>query len=88
MPCFLGENIKYLGKCSKKQKHQPFARNRLCMEVSEPWHVQVLLKRRAELISVPGPTGQPCPRASVSDSSEGEITTGETTEEVFEESEI
>ncbi|CAM5156730.1 unnamed protein product [Eretmochelys imbricata] len=91
MQCFLGENIKYLGKCSKKQKHQHFANNRLCMEVSEPWAVQLqqaLLNRRAVLSSEPGPTGEPYPRASVSDSSEGEVTTGETTEEVFEESEI
>uniref|UniRef100_A0A8C8SPG6 Glucagon-like peptide 2 receptor n=1 Tax=Pelusios castaneus TaxID=367368 RepID=A0A8C8SPG6_9SAUR len=88
MPCFLGENIKYLGKCSKKQKHQHFVSKRLCVEVSDPWRVQVLLKRRADLNSAPGPAGQPYPRTSVSDSSEGEITVGETTEEVLEESEI
>uniref|UniRef100_A0A8C0H633 Glucagon like peptide 2 receptor n=1 Tax=Chelonoidis abingdonii TaxID=106734 RepID=A0A8C0H633_CHEAB len=91
MQCFLGENIKYLGKYSKKQKHQHFANNRLCVEVSEPWAAQlqqVLLNGRADLSSEPGPTGEPYPRASVSDSSEGEVTAGETTEEVFEESEI
>uniref|UniRef100_K7GJ88 Glucagon like peptide 2 receptor n=1 Tax=Pelodiscus sinensis TaxID=13735 RepID=K7GJ88_PELSI len=89
--CFLGENIKYLEKCSKKQKHHHFANCRLCMKVSEPWAMQlqqVLSKRGADISPETGPIRKPHPRASVSDSSEGEITTGETTVEVFEESEI
>ncbi|XP_074871100.1 glucagon-like peptide 2 receptor [Carettochelys insculpta] len=91
MQCFLGENIKYLGKYSKKQKCQNFANCSSCMKVSKPWAVQlqkVLLRKTADLSSAPGPAGEPYPRASVSESSEGEVTTGETTEEVFEETEI
>lgn len=49
---------------------------------------QVLVKQRTDLRPEPGCALQSRPRASMSDSSEGEVTTGETTEEVFEESEI
>ncbi|KAM6121233.1 LOW QUALITY PROTEIN: glucagon-like peptide 2 receptor [Pterocles gutturalis] len=90
--CFLGENIKYLRKCSQKRKKQHFgSKHHLCLEASEPWGVQlqqVLVKHRTELSLEPGCALPARPRASRSDSSEGEVTTGETTEEVFEESEI
>lgn len=83
--CFLGENIKYLRKCSQKRKKQHLSsKHRCCLEVSTPWDMQlqqVLRRQRTE--PSPGP-----PQMSMSDSSEGEVTTGETTEEVFEESEI
>uniref|UniRef100_A0A8C3Y8T6 Glucagon-like peptide 2 receptor n=1 Tax=Catharus ustulatus TaxID=91951 RepID=A0A8C3Y8T6_CATUS len=83
--CFLGENIKYLRKCSQKRKKQHLSsKQHLCLEVSKPWDVQlqqVLGRQRTE--GSPG-----LPQMSMSDSSEGEVTTGETTEEVFEESEI
>lgn len=90
--CFLGENIKYLRACSQKGKKQPLgSRRRGCPEPREPWGAQL-----QQLRAKPGPglsAGAGCalpsrPRASLSDSSEGEVTTGETTEEVFEESEI
>lgn len=90
--CFLGENIKYLRKCSQKRKKQHLSsKQHLCLEASEPWAVQlqqVLVQRRTELSPEPGCAPPSRPRASMSDSSEGEVTTGETTEEVFEESEI
>lgn len=83
--CFLGENIKYLRKCSQKRKKQHLSKKQhLCLEVSRPWDgqlQQVLRRQRTE--GSPG-----LPQMSMSDSSEGEVTTGETTEEVFEESEI
>ena len=90
--CFLGQNIKYLRKCSQKEKKQHLSSNHLCMEVSEPWDMklqQVLAKQRAVPCTELGHALPSRLRASVSDSSEGEVTTGETTEEVvFEESEI
>lgn len=49
---------------------------------------QVLVKQRKDLSPEPGCARPSRLRASMSDSSEGEVTTGETTEEVFEESEI
>jgi len=49
---------------------------------------QVLVKQRIDLSPQPGHALPSLLRASMSDSSEGEVTTGETTEEVFEESEI
>ncbi|KAF2981437.1 hypothetical protein EK904_000643 [Melospiza melodia maxima] len=77
--CFLGENIKYLRKCSQKRKKQHLgSRHHLCLEVSKPWELQ-LQKRQS-----PGAKAGP-PQMSMSDSSEGEVTTAETTEEVFEE---
>ncbi|XP_025902789.1 glucagon-like peptide 2 receptor [Nothoprocta perdicaria] len=85
--CFLGENIKYLRKCSQKPKKQHVGSNTLCQKVIEPWNMQlqqVLVKNRTDIC--PGCALPSCPRASMSDSSE-EVTTGETTEEVFEESE-
>ncbi|XP_009679957.1 glucagon-like peptide 2 receptor isoform X2 [Struthio camelus] len=88
--CFLGENIKYLRKCSQKQKNQHLSSNTFCRKVSEPWSVQlqqVLVKNRTDLCPESGCALPSCPRVSISDSSE-EVTTGETTEEVFEESEI
>ncbi|PKU41145.1 glucagon-like peptide 2 receptor [Limosa lapponica baueri] len=90
--CFLGENIKYLRKCSQKQKKQHLGnKHHLRLEAREPWGMQlqqVLVKQRTNLSTEPGCALPSCPRASMSDSSEGEVTTGETTEEVFEESEI
>ncbi|XP_009700278.1 PREDICTED: glucagon-like peptide 2 receptor [Cariama cristata] len=90
--CFLGENIKYLRKCSQKQKTQHLSsKHHLCLEASEPWGMQlqqVLVKQRTDLSPEPGYALPSHPGASMSDSSEGEVTTGETTEEVFEESEI
>lgn len=90
--CFLGENIKYLRKCSQKQKKQHLGnKHHLRLEAREPWGIQlqqVLVKQRTNLSTEPGCALPSCPRASMSDSSEGEVTTGETTEEVFEESEI
>lgn len=90
--CFLGENIKYLRKCSQKRKKQHLSsKYHLRLEASEPWGMQlqqVLVKQRTNLSPEPGSALPSCPRASMSDSSEGEVTTGETTEEVFEESEI
>ncbi|XP_072208060.1 glucagon-like peptide 2 receptor [Excalfactoria chinensis] len=90
--CFLGRNIKYLRKCSQKEKKQHLSSNHLCLEVSESWGMklpQVLVKERAVPCMKPGHALPSHLRASVSDSSEGEVTTGETTEEVvFEESEI
>ncbi|XP_068269517.1 glucagon-like peptide 2 receptor [Nyctibius grandis] len=89
--CFLGENIKYLRKCSQKRKKQHLgSKHHLCLEASEPWGMQlqqVLVKQRTDLSPEPGCALPSCPRTSMSDSSE-EVTTGETTEEVFEESEI
>ncbi|OWK53042.1 Glucagon-like peptide 2 receptor [Lonchura striata] len=83
--CFLGENIKYLRKCSqKRQKQQLSSRQRFCLELSKPWELQlqkVLGRQSTEATAGPA-------QMSMSDSSEGEVTTGETTEEVFEESEI
>lgn len=80
--CFLGENIKYLRKCSQKRKKQHLSsRQHLCLEVSKPWELQ-LQKRQS-----PGAQAGPA-QMSMSDSSEGEVTTAETTEELFEESEI
>lgn len=91
-PCFLGENIKYLRKCSQKRKNSTSAANTtLCLEASEPWGMQlqqVLVQQRTNLSPEPGCALLSHPWASMSDSSEGEVTTGETTEEVFEESEI
>ncbi|XP_040386290.1 glucagon-like peptide 2 receptor [Cygnus olor] len=90
--CFLGENIKYLRKCSQKQKKKHPSSKHLCLEESEPWGMklqQVLANQRTDQCSEPGCRLPSHLRASVSDSSEGEVTTGETTEEVvFEESEI
>ncbi|XP_038013057.1 glucagon-like peptide 2 receptor isoform X2 [Motacilla alba alba] len=84
--CFLGENIKYLRKCSQKRKKQHLSsgRHHFCLEVSKPWELQLqkVLGRQS-----PGAKAGP-PQMSMSDSSEGEVTTAETTEEVFEESEI
>ncbi|XP_025968996.1 glucagon-like peptide 2 receptor [Dromaius novaehollandiae] len=87
--CFLGENIKYLRKCPQKQKTQHLGSNILCQKVIEPWNghlQQALVKNRRENCPGLGCALPSCPRASISDSSE-EVTTGETTEEVFEESE-
>ena len=90
--CFLGENIKYLRKCSQKRKKQHLSsKHHLCLEASKPWGVQlqqVLVKQRTDFSPEPGCALPSHPRASMSDSSEGEVTTGETTEEVFEETEI
>ncbi|OXB71010.1 UNVERIFIED_CONTAM: hypothetical protein H355_007849 [Colinus virginianus] len=90
--CFLGKNIKYLKNCSQKPKKQHLSSNHLCLEVSEPLGMklqQVLVKQRAFPRTKPDHVLPSHLRASVSDSSEGEVTTGETTEEVvFEESEI
>lgn len=90
--CFLGENIKYLRKCSQKQKKKHPNSKHLCLEESKPWGMQlqqVLANQRTDQCSEPGCRLPSHLRASVSDSSEGEVTTGETTEEVvFEESEI
>ncbi|XP_025066539.1 glucagon-like peptide 2 receptor [Alligator sinensis] len=89
--CFLGENIKYLGKYSKKPKKQHQASNQFYLEISEPCSMQLqqtMVKRTADINPDPGPAVHRNPRFSMSDSSEGEVTTGETTEEVFEESEI
>lgn len=90
--CFLGQNIKYLRRCSQKEKKEHLSSNHLCLEVSEPWGMklqQLLAKQRAVPCTEQGCALPPRLRASVSDSSEGEVTTGETTEEVvFEESEI
>ncbi|XP_010165554.2 glucagon-like peptide 2 receptor, partial [Antrostomus carolinensis] len=90
--CFLGENIKYLRKCSQKQKRQHLSSKHMCLEASELHRgmqlQQVLVKQRTDLNLEQGCALPSHPRASMSDSSEGEVTTGETTEEVFEESEI
>ncbi|XP_071619881.1 glucagon-like peptide 2 receptor isoform X3 [Heliangelus exortis] len=97
--CFPGENIKYLQKCSQKRRkhHHHGSKHHLCLEASEPWGMQlqrVLVKQRINLSPRTNLSPEPDsarsshPQASVSDSSEGEVTTGETTEEVFEESEI
>lgn len=90
--CFLGENIKYLRKCSQKRKNQHLgSKHRLFLEASKPWSVQLqqlLVKQRTAPSPEPGRALPSRPQASMSDSSEGEVTTGETTEEVFEESEI
>nr|XP_028572910.1 glucagon-like peptide 2 receptor [Podarcis muralis]XP_028572911.1 glucagon-like peptide 2 receptor [Podarcis muralis]XP_028572912.1 glucagon-like peptide 2 receptor [Podarcis muralis] len=84
MPCFLGKNIKHLGRCSKKEHSN---NNCFSLEVTQPQSTQVAKQRtggKAELSFAL----KHIPRASLSDSSEGEVTMGETTEEVFEESEI
>ncbi|XP_009976335.1 PREDICTED: glucagon-like peptide 2 receptor, partial [Tauraco erythrolophus] len=90
--CFLGENIKYLRKCSQKRKKQHLgSKHHLCLEARESWGMQfqqVLVKQRTDGSPEPGCALPPRSRASMSDSSEGEVTTGETTEEVLEESEI
>ncbi|KAJ7401188.1 hypothetical protein BTVI_98262 [Pitangus sulphuratus] len=90
--CFLGENIKYLRKCSQKRKKQHLSsKHRSYLEVSTPWGMQlqqVLVRQRTDFSPEPGSVLPSLPRISMSDSSEGEFTTGETTEEVFEESEI
>lgn len=78
MPCFLGKNIKHLRKCSKKPH---LTSNR--MKVARPQNVL----RTGSSVELK-PTVRHTPRLSASDSSEGEVTTGETIEEVFEESEI
>lgn len=81
--CFLGENIKYLRKCSqKRKKHHLSSRQHFCLELSKPWELQKVLGRQSTEAKA-GPA-----QMSMSDSSEGEVTTGETTQEVFEESEI
>uniref|UniRef100_H0ZAY9 Glucagon-like peptide 2 receptor n=1 Tax=Taeniopygia guttata TaxID=59729 RepID=H0ZAY9_TAEGU len=83
--CFLGENIKYLRKCSQKRKKQHLSsRQHFCRELGKPWELQlqkVLGRQGTEAKAGPA-------QMSMSDSSEGEVTTGETTQEVFEESEI
>ncbi|XP_061472382.1 glucagon-like peptide 2 receptor [Rhineura floridana] len=84
MPCFLGKNIKHLGRCPKKQH---LSNNCFSLEVTQPQSTQVAKQRTGCNVDLSS-TLRHIPRASTSDSSEGEVTTGETTEEVFEESEI
>ncbi|XP_066472342.1 glucagon-like peptide 2 receptor isoform X1 [Tiliqua scincoides] len=74
MPCFLGKNIKHLGRCPKKQHLSSNG-----TEVTQPQNVS-----RTGCNVELDPTLRHNPRLSTSDSSEGEVTTGETIEEVFE----
>ncbi|XP_062977583.1 glucagon-like peptide 2 receptor [Elgaria multicarinata webbii] len=83
-PCLLGKNIKHLGRCPKKQH---LSNNGFSLEVTQPQSTQVAKQRTGCSVQL-SPTLRHNPRASISDSSEGEFTNGETTEEVFEESEI
>nr|XP_020641649.1 glucagon-like peptide 2 receptor [Pogona vitticeps] len=83
MPCFLRKNIKYLGKCPKKS---PLNNNCASLEVTPPQNVPMASQRTSYDVELR--SSLRCnPRVSLSDS-EGEFTTGETVEEVFEESEI
>uniref|UniRef100_A0A8D0ECL8 Glucagon like peptide 2 receptor n=1 Tax=Salvator merianae TaxID=96440 RepID=A0A8D0ECL8_SALMN len=84
MPCFLGKNIKYLGRCSKKHH---LNKTFFPVEMTQPQSTETANQRmncNGEFRSI----RRHNPRASISDSSEGEATNGETTEEVFEESEM
>ncbi|XP_042305458.1 glucagon-like peptide 2 receptor [Sceloporus undulatus] len=87
MPCFLGKNIKQLGRYPKKSH---LSKNGFSLEMTPPppQNIQVANQRTGRCNMELSPPLRHNPRASISDSSEGEVTTGETTEEVFEESEI
>uniref|UniRef100_A0A8D0GPF4 Glucagon like peptide 2 receptor n=1 Tax=Sphenodon punctatus TaxID=8508 RepID=A0A8D0GPF4_SPHPU len=90
MSCFL-RKIKYLEKHSKKHNSQHAAQNGLSLEANHPRSLQLqqtLAKQGAEDRIEFGPEWKYSLRGSMSESSEGEGTTGETTEVVFEESEI
>ncbi|XP_077183725.1 glucagon-like peptide 2 receptor isoform X2 [Paroedura picta] len=80
--CLPWENIKLLGRCPKKPKKQQHS-----LEMSQHQRVQATKQRTCCNVEL-SPTWRPKPRKCSSDSSEGEVTVGETTEEVFEESEI
>uniref|UniRef100_A0A8D2ISV8 Glucagon like peptide 2 receptor n=1 Tax=Varanus komodoensis TaxID=61221 RepID=A0A8D2ISV8_VARKO len=84
MPCLLGKNIKHLGRCPRKQH---LSNNCLSLEVSQPRSMQVTKQRTGCMVEL-SPTLRHDPRRSISDSSEGEFTAGETIEDFFEESEI
>lgn len=77
VPCFLGKNIKHLGRCPKKQHLSSHGTG-----VTPPQNVP---RTGCNVELNPSLSN---PRLSTSESSEGEVTTGETIEEVFEESEI
>lgn len=84
MPCFLGRNFKYLGRCPKKS---PLNNNCVSLEVTPPQNVPMAGQRAGCDVEL-SPALRHNPKASLSDSSEGDFTTGETMEEVFEESAI
>nr|XP_056711735.1 glucagon-like peptide 2 receptor [Euleptes europaea] len=79
--CLPWEYIKLLGRCPKKSKKQH------SLGTSRPRSLQVAKQRTCCNVEL-SPTWRPKPRTSSYDSSEGEVTAGETTEEVLEESEI
>ncbi|KAJ7316097.1 hypothetical protein JRQ81_002259 [Phrynocephalus forsythii] len=83
-PCFLGKNIKHLGRSPKKS---PLNNNCISLEVTPPQNVLTATQGTGCDLE-PSPALRPNPRVSLSESSEGEFTTGETMEEVFEESEM
>ncbi|XP_053145043.1 glucagon-like peptide 2 receptor isoform X2 [Hemicordylus capensis] len=80
IPCSLGEDLKFLGRCQKKLH---LSNNCLSLEVIQPQSAQ-----RTDCSVELSPTQRHNPRVSISNSSEGEFTTGVTIEETFEESEI
>ncbi|KAJ6660429.1 hypothetical protein lerEdw1_017853 [Lerista edwardsae] len=79
MPCFLGKNIKHLGRCPKKQHLSSHG-----IGVTPPQNVP----RTGCNVELNSALRHSNPRLSISESSEGEVTTGETIEEVLEESGI
>ncbi|XP_054834031.1 glucagon-like peptide 2 receptor [Eublepharis macularius] len=79
--CLPWEKIKLLGRCPKKSKKQH------SLEISPPQSMQVTKQRTCCSVEL-SPTWRSKARTNSSDSSEGEVTVGETTEELFEESEI
>ncbi|KAH0629548.1 hypothetical protein JD844_011695 [Phrynosoma platyrhinos] len=86
LPCFLGKNIKHLGRYPKKSH---LSKNGFSLEMTSPSQsVQVANQRIGRCNMELSPPLRHNPRASISDSSEGEVTTGETTQEALEESEI
>ncbi|XP_048346493.1 glucagon-like peptide 2 receptor isoform X2 [Sphaerodactylus townsendi] len=79
--CLPWEYIKHLGRCPKKSKKQHSS------EMFPSQSMQVAKQRTCCNVEL-SLTWRPKPRTSSCDSSEGEVTAGETTEEVFEENEI
>ncbi|XP_064179105.1 glucagon-like peptide 2 receptor isoform X1 [Anguilla rostrata] len=88
--CFQGTRFKYLWKCSRKQPTQGFSQTGPCGKTCGPSNVQLLqvtVRTRGEIQRC-RPTGLArYARGSLS-SSEGEMTLGETMEEILEESEF
>ncbi|XP_053564521.1 glucagon-like peptide 2 receptor [Bombina bombina] len=89
VPCqnFFSNKVKYQTKSSKQQKSKLFAGNGLYQEVKRPSSVQLLqvtVNVTADLSPQPNVPVQYFARGSVSESSDGGLTLGETIEETLE----